>query len=91
MPGRASSARMNSAIRPPIMNHANDGGDVHDAEDLGVRRVQVLQELRTARRRAVTGYGRVTTGRGATAVKVDLQRFGALACPPPVERGAATV
>ena len=82
MPGRASSARMNSAIRPPIMNQVNDVAMYMTPRTLGSVVCRYCRNFEPRGDR-VTGYGRVTTGRGATAVKVDLQRFGALTCPAP--------
>src|SRR6185312_3708822 len=76
MPGCASSARMNSAIRPPIMNQLNDVVMYMTPSTLGsvVCRYDRNFEPRGGR---CTGYGRATTGRGATAVTVE---------PPAVRR-----
>ena len=76
MPGRASSARMNSAIRPPIMNQVNEVTMYMTPSTLGSVVCRYCRNF-APRGARCTGYGRVTTGRGATAVTVE---------PPAVRR-----
>src|SRR5664279_3437008 len=76
IPGRASSARMNSAIRPPIMNQANDVAMYMTPRTFGSVVCRYCRNF-APRGARCTGYGRVTTGRGATAVKLGLQQVGA--------------
>src|SRR6478752_6864938 len=79
IPGRASSARMNRAIRPPIMNHVNEVAMYMTPRTFGSVVCRYCRNF-APRGARWTGYGRVTTGRGATAVKVGLQRVGARTC-----------
>src|SRR6478609_5296880 len=79
IPGRASSARMNRAIRPPIMNQVNEVAMYMTPRTFGSVVCKYCRNF-APRGARWTGYGRVTTGRGATAVKVGLQRVGARTC-----------
>src|SRR6478735_7030021 len=67
---------MNSAIRPPIMNQENEVAMYMTPSTLGSVVCRYCRNLAPRGARA-TGYGRVTTGRGATAVTVE---------PPAVRR-----
>src|SRR4051812_18292340 len=67
MPGRASSARISSAIRPPAMKNAKDVTMymIPICFASVVRRTCASADPRTCRR---TGHGRACTGRGVTVV-----------------------
>src|SRR6478752_6431595 len=71
---------MNSAIRPPSMNQVNDVAMYMTPRTLGsvVRMYARNFDPRPGR---ATGYGRVATGRGATAVTGCLQRVGTTVTP----------
>src|SRR6478735_604051 len=79
IPGRASSARMNRAIRPPIMNQVNEVAMYMTPRTFGSVVCRYCRNF-APRGARWTGYGRVTTGRGATAVKIGLQRVEARTC-----------
>jgi hypothetical protein len=65
--GRASSARMRSAMKPPTKNHTNDVTRYIRPISFAsvVRSNRPTAEPLTAR---LTGHGRVTIGLGATVV-----------------------
>ena len=71
-PGRASSARMSSAIKPPIMKNAN-------AVTMYMIPICFASVVRSSRAMAEpltgwrTGHGRVTIGFGATVVTSGLR------------------
>src|SRR6476619_731784 len=77
IPGRASSARMNRAIRPPIMNQVNEVAMYISPRTLGSVVCRYCRNL-LPRGARCTGYGRDTTRRGATAVTLASQQVGAL-------------
>src|SRR6478609_4650481 len=77
IPGRASSARMNRAIRPPIMNQVNEVAMYISPRTLGSVVCKYCRNLLPSAARC-TGYGRDTTRRGATAVTLTSQQVGAL-------------
>ena len=77
IPGRASSARMNRAIRPPIMNQVNEVAMYISPRTLGSVVCRYCRNF-APRGARWTGYGRDTTRRGATAVTLASQQVGAL-------------
>ena len=78
MPGRASSARMNSAITPPTMKKKN-AVTMYILPSVFGSVVLRYPSSATPGRSLLTGYARLTTGRGATAVTAVLQQFVVLA------------